>query len=167
MQTLALKAYPQESNEVRAHLVSSGFLEGIESSQVRLDLRKNLGDADMTLYKSLEGALHIEAVTRTEEEDNKPRVSAIQANENTQLVNSINDLVQTLQTNQSNSKIIKSFHGKERGQKSFCKEVSVVQEKPEIEIETIISITEEALIIDEPIATVERNRQHQGARTEA
>ena len=79
-----------------------GFLEGIKNSQVRLDLRKNLGDADMTLDKALERALHIEAVTRIEEEDNEPRVSAIQLNENTQLVNSINDLVRTLQTNQPN-----------------------------------------------------------------
>ena len=37
---------------------------------------------------------------RIEEEDNEPRVSAIHSNENTQLVNLINDLVQTLQTNQ-------------------------------------------------------------------
>ena len=93
LQTLALKAYPQESNEIREHLTLMGFLEGIENSQVRLDLRKNLGDADMTLDKALERALHIEAVTRIEEEDNEPRVSAIQSNENTQLVNSINDLV--------------------------------------------------------------------------
>ena len=42
-----------------------------------------------------------------------------------------------------------------------------MQEKPEIEIETIIAITEAALIIDEPIGTVERDRQHQEARTEA
>ena len=55
----------------------------------------------------------------------------------------------------------------ERGQKSFCAEVSVVQEKPEKEEETIIAITEAALTIDEPIATLERDRQHQEARTEA
>ena len=80
------------------------FLEGIENYQLRLDLRKNLGDADVTLDKALERALRIEAVTRTEEDDYEPRVSAIQSNENTQLVNSINDLVRTLQTNQSNRK---------------------------------------------------------------
>ena len=81
-------------------LILRGFLEGIENSQVRLDLRKNFGDADMTLDKALERALHIEAVTGIEEEDNEPRVSAIQSNENTQLINSIKDLVRTLQTNQ-------------------------------------------------------------------
>ena len=102
MQILALKAYPHEANEIGKHLILRGFLEVIENSQVRLDLRKNLGDADMTLDKALEKALHIEAVTRIEEADNKPRVSAIQSNENTQLVNSINDLVRLLQTNQSN-----------------------------------------------------------------
>ena len=102
LQTLALKSYPQESNEIREHLILRGFLEVIENSQVRLDLRKKLGDADMTLDKALERALHIEAVTRIEEEDNEPRVSAIQSNEHTQLVNSTNDLVRTLQTNQPN-----------------------------------------------------------------
>ena len=45
--------------------------------------------------------------------------------------------------------------------------MNVVQEKREIDIENIIAITEAALIIDEPIATVERNRQHQEAGTEA
>ena len=68
---------------------------------MRLDLRKNLVDADMTLDQALEWALHIEAVTRIEEDDNKPSVSAIYSNENTQLIISINDLVRTLQTNQS------------------------------------------------------------------
>ena len=69
---------------------------------MRIDLKKNLGDDDVTLDKTLERTLHIEAVSRIEEEDNEPRVSAIQSNENTQLVNSINDLVRTLQTNQPN-----------------------------------------------------------------
>ena len=86
LQTLALKGYPQESNGIREHLILRGFLEGIENSRVRLDLRKNVGDADMTLDKTLERALHIEAVKRIEEEDNEPRVSAIQSSENTQLV---------------------------------------------------------------------------------
>ena len=35
-----------------------------------------MGDANMTLDKALERALHIEAVTRIEEEDNEPWVSA-------------------------------------------------------------------------------------------
>ena len=60
-----------------------------------------MGDADITLDNAIERALHIEAVTRIEE-DSEPQVSAIQSNKNTQLVNSINDLVQTLQTNQFN-----------------------------------------------------------------
>ena len=102
LQTLALKAYPQESKKIREHRILRGFLEGIEISQVRLNLRKNLGDADMTLEKVLKRALHIEAVTRIEEEDNELRVSVIQSNENSQQVNSTNDLVRTLQTNQSN-----------------------------------------------------------------
>ena len=121
LQTLALKAYPQESNEIREHLILRGFLEGIENSQVRLDLRKNLGDADMTLERALERALHIEAITRIEEEDNERRVSAIQSNENTQLVNSINDLMRTLQTNQPNRQKNKKFSSQGARPKEFLR----------------------------------------------
>ena len=121
LQTLALIAYPQESNEIREHLILRGFLEGIENSQVRLDLRKNLGDAVMTLEKALERALHIEAVTRIEEEDNKPRVSAIQSNKNTQLVNSINDLVRKLQTNQPNRQENQKFSSQGVRPKEFLR----------------------------------------------
>ena len=66
LQRLALNAYPQESNGIKEHLILRGYLEGIEDSQVRFDLRKKLGDADMTLVKALERALHIEAVARIE-----------------------------------------------------------------------------------------------------
>ena len=47
LQTLALKAYPQESLEIIEYLILRGFLEAIEKSEVRLDSRKNFGDADM------------------------------------------------------------------------------------------------------------------------
>ena len=66
-------------------------------------------------------ALHIEAVTRIEKEDNEPRVSAIQSNENTQLVNSINDLVRTLQTNQPNIQENQKFSSQEARQKEFLR----------------------------------------------
>ena len=52
LQTLSLKAYPQKSNEVREHLFLREFPGGIENSQVRLDLRKNLGEADITLFEA-------------------------------------------------------------------------------------------------------------------
>ena len=151
LQTLALKTCPHGSNEIGEHLKLRGIFEGIESSQVRLNLRWTLGDANMTLDKVLERALHIETVTRIEEGYNEPPVSAVQSNENTQLVNSIKDLVRTLQTDQSNRQDNEKFFLKERGQRSFYAERSEVQQKPEIEIETIIAITEAALIIVEPI----------------
>ena len=101
MQNLALKACPQESTELREDPILRGFLECMENSQVRLYLRKNLGDVDMTLDKSLERALHIVAVIIMEEEDNKPRVSAIQSKQKFHLVSWTKDLVRILQTNQS------------------------------------------------------------------
>ena len=119
-----------------------------------------MGDADMVLDKALENSLHIEAVTRIEEEDKEPLVSNIQTNKNSQLVNWINDLVRKLHNNQSNRQVKHNFPSQGARLKSFYTEVSKVQEKTEIEIETKIAITEAALILDEPITTVERNRQH-------
>ena len=78
MQTLAFKAYPHQTNELREHLILKGFLEDIENSQVRLEMRENSGDADMTLDKALERARNKKAVTIIEEEDNKPWISTIQ-----------------------------------------------------------------------------------------
>ena len=137
---------------------------------MRPDLRKNLVDAGMNIDKALERALHIEAITRIEEDDNQPRISAIQSNESTQLVNSINDLGLTLRTNQSNRQDNQKFSLQRARPKEFLRvseRSSRDGNKPEIEVETIIAITEAALIIDVPIATVERNRQQKEARTEA
>ena len=78
----------------------------------------------MNLDKALEGALHIEAVTRIEE-DNEPRVSAIQSKKNTQLVNSINDLVRTLQTNQSNSQDNQNFSSQGSRPKEFLRGIEL------------------------------------------
>ena len=134
---------------------------------MQFDLRKNLDDADMTLDRALERCLHIEAVTRTEEKDNEPPVSAIQSKKNLHLLKSINDLVRTLQTNQPKRQKNQNFHRKERGQMSFYAVVSDVQEKTEIEIEVLIAKPEAMLSIDEPITKVERVRRHREVRTEA
>ena len=75
----------------------------------------------MTLDKALERALQIEAVTRIEEEDNEPRVSAIQSNENTKLVNSTNDLVRTLKTNQPNGQENQKFSSQGARPKEFLR----------------------------------------------
>ena len=75
----------------------------------------------MILDKALERALHIEEVTRIGEEDNEPLVSAIQSNENIQLVNLINDLLRTLQTNQSNRQDNQKFSSKGARPKAFMR----------------------------------------------
>ena len=54
LKQLALRAYPTESQDIRDHLVLRGFLEGIKHSQVRLDLRKQVGDKDMKIETVLE-----------------------------------------------------------------------------------------------------------------
>lgn len=96
LQQLALKAYPNESAEIREHLILRGFLEGIQNTQVRLDLRKSLGDEDMKVSKALEKALHLEAVTRIEEEEHAPKVSAVQPDLSQRLLESMDNLVRTL-----------------------------------------------------------------------
>ena len=86
MKQLALKAYPTESQDIRDHLDLRGFLEGIKQSQVRLDLRKQIGDKDMKIETVLERALHLEAVTRIEEEEQTPKVAVIRRDETKDLV---------------------------------------------------------------------------------
>ena len=94
---VAHKAYPEESQDIRDHLVLRGFLEGIHHSQVRLDLRKKLEDKDMTVDKALERALYLEAVTRIEEEEQVPQSAAIrQDDSNKSLIEAVNGLVQKL-----------------------------------------------------------------------
>ena len=44
LEQLALKAYPTELQDIRDHLALRGFLVRINHSQVRLDLRKQIGD---------------------------------------------------------------------------------------------------------------------------
>ena len=50
----------------------------------------------MNLNKALERALHIEAVTKIEGEDDEQRVFAIQSKESSHLVNLIKDLGQRI-----------------------------------------------------------------------
>ena len=96
LQKLALKAYPADSEEVREHLVVRGFLEGINNTQVRLDLRKTLQDDEMEIQTVLEKALHLEAVTRIEEEEKEYRVSSIIPDSASRLVDRLNELVAEL-----------------------------------------------------------------------
>ena len=96
LQGLAMKAYPGESKKIRDHLVVRGFLEGIRNSQVRLDLRKTIGDAEMNIERILEMALHLEAVTRIEEEEKVPRVAVLQPDNNERLIKSVNRLIEKL-----------------------------------------------------------------------
>ena len=67
-----------ESNEIRDHLAVRGFLEGIQNSPVRLDLRERLVDAELTIEQALEKALYLEAITRLEEEEKEQRVAVLQ-----------------------------------------------------------------------------------------
>ena len=75
--------------------------------------------------------------------------------------------MRTLKTNSSNRQDNQKFLLQGARTEEFCAEMSEVEEKPEIEIEIKISIPEAAPILDEPITTVERDRQNQEARTEA
>ena len=78
---MALKAYPTESQDIRDHLVLRGFLEKINHSQLRLDLRKQIGDKDVKSETILEQVLHLEALTRIEKAKQIQRVAAIRRDE--------------------------------------------------------------------------------------
>ena len=96
LKQLALKAYPTELQDIRDHLDLRGFLEGMNHSQVRLDLRKQIGDKDMKIEIVLERALHLEAVTRIEEEEQTPKVAVIRRDETNKLVEAVNRLANQL-----------------------------------------------------------------------
>ena len=48
---------------------------------MRLDLRKQIGDKDMKIETVLEEALHMQAVTRIEEEEQTPKIAVIRRDE--------------------------------------------------------------------------------------
>ena len=96
LKQLALKAYLTESQDIRDHLVPRIFLEGINHSQVRLDHRKQIGDKDMKIETVLERALHLEAVTRIEEEEQTRKVAVIRRTETKYLVEAVTKLVNQL-----------------------------------------------------------------------
>ena len=81
LKQLALKAYTTESQDIRDHLVLREFIEGINHSQVRLDLRNQLSDKDLEIETGLERALHLEAITGIEEEEQTPNVAVIRRDE--------------------------------------------------------------------------------------
>ena len=63
---------------------------------MRLDLRKQIGDKDMKIETVLERALHLEAVTRIEEEEQTPKVAVIRRDETKDLVEAVTKLVNQL-----------------------------------------------------------------------
>ena len=76
-QCLALEVYPEQSNGIRDHLVVSGFLERTHNSQVTLDFRKSLVDAELTIETIFKKTLNLEAVTRIEEREGEPKVAVL------------------------------------------------------------------------------------------
>ena len=89
-------AYPDESQDIRDRLVLRGFSEGIQHSQVRHELRNTIGEKGMNIANALEWGLHLEAVTKTEEEEQTPRIAAILRDETETLLDSVNSLVQQM-----------------------------------------------------------------------
>ena len=91
-----MKAYSTESQYIRGHLVLRGFLEGINHSQMRLDLRKQIGDKNMKIETVLERALHLDDVTRIEEEEQTSKIAIIRRDETKDLVEVVTRLVNKL-----------------------------------------------------------------------
>ena len=64
----------------------------IYNGQVGLELRKTIGDKGMNIARSLERALHLEALVRIEEEEQTPRIAAIRRDKTEMLINAVNRL---------------------------------------------------------------------------
>ena len=63
---------------------------------MRLDLRKQIGDKDIKIETVLEQALHLEAVTRTEEEEQTPKAAVFRRDETKDLVEAVTKFVNQL-----------------------------------------------------------------------
>ena len=63
LKLLAKKAYPDDSEEIREHLVMQAFLEGLLDQNVRLEIRK---EKDISLADALKKAVHLDAIYRLE-----------------------------------------------------------------------------------------------------
>ena len=91
-----MKAYPTASQDISDHLGLRGFLEGINHSQVKLDLRKRIGDKETKFETVLERALHLEAVTRIEEEEQRTKIAVFRRYETKDIVEAVTKLVNKL-----------------------------------------------------------------------
>ena len=89
-------------------------------NQVLFNLRKNLGDADMTWDQALEQALHIKAVKRIERGGQRTAGFCHPIERNFSF-NSIKDLAWTLETNQSNREDNKNFSTQRLRLKEFLR----------------------------------------------
>ena len=73
-----------------------GLPERINYTQIRLDLRNQIGQKDMTIGRVFEQALQLEDVTRIEEEEQTPKVAIIRMDETKGLVEAVTKLVNQL-----------------------------------------------------------------------
>ena len=93
LKKLALKAYPKESQDIRDHLVLRELLDKIKHIQARLDHRKQIIDKDMQIEAILGPELHLEAVTRIEEDEQRPKIAVVRRAETKDLLEAVTKLV--------------------------------------------------------------------------
>ena len=73
LKLLANKAYPQDTQAIRDHIVLQSFIDGLHNIHVRVELRKNkLAD----INAALESALHFDAIYRLEANANETAPSS-------------------------------------------------------------------------------------------
>ena len=77
LQQLTLKLYPEESQDIRNHLVLQDGLKGFDKTQFNFKLRKTIWDKEMNIADALEREFHLESVIRIETEEQTPRRAAI------------------------------------------------------------------------------------------
>ena len=93
LQQLTLKLYPEESQDIRNHLVLRDGREGIDNTQLNFKLRNIIWDKDMNIADALERVFHLEFVIRIEAEEQTPRRAAIWRRKTDILGDSVNRCV--------------------------------------------------------------------------
>ena len=120
LKLLAKKAYLDDSDEIRTHLVMQAFLEGLFDQNVRLELRK---EKHTDLDAALQRAVYLEAIYRLEQQDT-PGVSSKSINNShagasiDTLLTRVDSMMNKLNVSQINSESGRASRGMSRYSRS-------------------------------------------------
>ena len=125
---------------------------------MKLYLRKQIGDKDMKSETVLERALHLEAVTRIEEEEQTPKVAVIRRDETKDLVEAVTKLVNQLSVDDKQRENRRSQSRERSGSRDGGVTTNVTEDSNKIVDLTIGGDFQRQNLVTETDLLEERNR---------